>query len=216
MDTEAARAQMIGQQVRAAHVLEPEVLRVLGEVPRERFVPAAFADLAFADTSIPLAHGQVMMRPQVEGLLLQALGLRDADAVLEIGTGSGFLTACLEQLGGHVTSLEILQDLAESARQRLRAQDARRCTVTVADAFAWEPDRAYDCIAVTGSLPVATGRFEDWLAPGGRLFAVVGTGPVMEAMRVTRLESGSLRREMLFETLLAPLVNAPQPDKFSF
>ena len=216
MDTEFARSQMIGQQVRAAHVLDPDVLRVLAEVPRERFVPEGFADLAFADASIPLAHGQFMMRPQVEGLLLQALALQGTDAVLEIGTGSGFLAACLEQLAAAVTSLEIFPDLAEAARQRLRAQDARRVTVVAGDAFDWTPGRTFDCIAITGSLPVPTRRFDDWLAPGGRMFMVVGAGPVMEALRVTRSADGALRREALFETQLTALVNAPQPARFSF
>jgi protein-L-isoaspartate(D-aspartate) O-methyltransferase len=192
------------------------VLRVLGEVPRELFVPAAFRSLAFADTSIPLPHGQTMMTPQVEGRLLQALQIKATDRVLEIGTGSGFLAACLARLGRAVTSLEIFPDLAQTARQALRATATRACEVRVQDVFSWQPDESYDCIAVTGSLPVSDSRFQDWLQPGGRLFMVIGTAPVMEAVLVRRRADGTLGRESLFETVVPPLVNAPQPEQFRF
>jgi protein-L-isoaspartate(D-aspartate) O-methyltransferase len=215
-NAEAARLQMVSQQVRAWAVLEPRVLEVLTEVRREAFVPAAHRRLAFADTAIPLGDGQHMMTPQVEGRLLQALEVAPTDRVLEIGTGSGFLAACLGRLGSGVTTLEIRPALADHARRALREAGARNCEVVVADAFAWEPPGPFDCIAVTGSLPVDAARFEGWLAPGGRLFAVVGTGPAMEALRVRRAADGSLSRESLFETVLDPLDHAPRPEAFRF
>ena len=216
MNTEAARQQMVAQQVRAWAVLDPAVLRVLGEVPRERFVPPAFRSLAFADTAIPLPDGQFMMTPQVEGRLLQALEIAPADQILEVGTGSGFLAACLARLGGKVTSLEIRPALADAARRVLRESAIGNCEVLAQDVFQWQPTGQFDCIAVTGSLPVFDGRFQNWLAPGGRLFVVVGESAAMDASLIRRHAGGEYRRESLFETVLAPLDHAARPEQFVF
>lgn len=213
---EAARTQMVNQQVRAWDVLDPAVLSVLGQVPRERFVPGRFHNLAFADTEIPLGHGQVMMTPQVEGRLLQSLAVRGTDRVLEIGTGSGFLTACLARLARQVTSLEILPELAEGARRNLRGIATWNAEVHPADAFRFEPGETFDAIAVTGSLPCPDERFQHWLADGGRLFVITGEAPVMHARLVTRTGPGQWSDTILFETLLPPLINAPAPAKFTF
>lgn len=216
MNMESARQQMVTQQVRAWAVLDAAVLRVLSEVPRERFVPPAFAALAFADTAIPLPEGQQMLTPQVEGRLLQALEVSPTDAVLEIGTGSGFLAACLARLGSHVTSLEIRPAIAEAARRKLREAGVGNCEVEVADAFQWRPPRQFNCIALSGSLPVFDPRFQDWLAPGGRLFAVVGQAPAMDACLIRRVDGGEFIRESLFETVLPALDHAPRPEPFAF
>lgn len=216
LNAEAARLQMVSQQVRAWEVLDPRVLQVLTEVHREAFVPPAFRALAFADTAIPLGDGQHMMTPQVEGRVLQALEVGEADRVLEIGTGSGFLAACLGRLGGSVTTLEIRPSLAAHAQRALQASGARNCEVVVADAFAWRPPAAFDCIAVTGSLPVDEAPLREWLAPGGRLFVVVGSAPAMDARLVRRAASGEFACESLFETVLDPLDNAPRPEPFEF
>ncbi len=213
---ETARQQMVNQQVRAWDVLDPAVLRVLTETPRERFVPAAYRSLAFADTAIPLPQGQFMMTPQVEGRTLQALEIVPTDTVLEIGTGSGFLAACLARLGGRVTSIEIRQVLADAARRALHESGTSNCEVLTEDAFRWHPTASFDCIAVTGSLPVYDTRFEQWLAPGGRLFIVVGEAPAMEARLVRRRDPDGFRCESLFETVLAPLDHAPRPERFVF
>jgi protein-L-isoaspartate(D-aspartate) O-methyltransferase len=208
---------MVNQQVRAWAVLDPAVLKVLSAVPRERFVPAAFRSLAFADTPIPLAGGQAMLTPQVEGRILQALEIKPDDRVLEVGTGSGFLTACMARLGGHVTSLEIRPALADPARRALRDAGASNCDVRTADAFVWQPAGTFDCIAVTGSLPVYDERFQGWLAPGGRLFAIVGVAPAMTAWLVRRAAEGdAFTRESLFETVVPALDNAKQPEQFVF
>jgi len=216
LNAEAARAQMVTQQVRAWAVLEPRVLEVLGQVRREAFAPAAYRSLAFADTAIPLGDGQHMMTPQVEGKVLQALEIAPTDRVLEIGTGSGFLAACLARLGAHVTSLEIRPALADAARRALREAGARNCDVLAADAFAWQPAAAFDCIAVTGSLPAGDLPFREWLAPGGRMFAVVGPAPAMDARLVRRDAAAGFTCQSLFETVLDPLDHAPRPEPFVF
>jgi protein-L-isoaspartate(D-aspartate) O-methyltransferase len=216
LNVESARQQMVTQQVRAWSVLDPAVLRVLSEVPRERFVPPAYSSLAFADTSIPLPDGQRMLTPQVEGRLLQALDIAPGDAILEIGTGSGFLTACLARLGAEVTSLEIRPALAETAQRRLREAGIGNCDVVVADAFDWRPTKQFDCITLGGSLPVFDPRFQEWLAPGGRLFAVIGQAPAMDARLIRRSHGDRMECRSLFETVLPPLDHAPRPSAFAF
>lgn len=217
LNTDAARQQMVMQQVRAWSVLNTAVLEAMASVPREKFVPAEYAALAFADTTIPLAGGQRTMTPQVEGRLLQALEIGPGDDILEVGTGSGFVTACLARLGRRVTSLEIRPELAEAARRRLSELGVGNCDIQVADAFQWQATGAFDCIAIGGSLPVYDPRFQEWLAPGGRLFVVTGQAPAMEAWLVRRPRAGGgFSRESLFETVLPPLDHAPQPEPFVF
>ncbi len=216
INSEDARAQMIKQQVRAWEVLDPTVLNVLSTVRRELYVPEAFRGLAFADTQIPLGQGEVMMTPQQEGRLLQALRIGPGDRILEVGTGSGFLTACLAQLGAHVDSLEICTTLAESARQRLRESGVRNATVANTDVYRFAPGSPYDVIAITGSVPAPDPRFQGWLASGGRLFVICGEAPVMEACLIERLTESDFRQSMLFETLIPPLTNAPRPGQFVF
>ncbi|MDH5254638.1 MAG: protein-L-isoaspartate O-methyltransferase [Gammaproteobacteria bacterium] len=216
MNVEDARTQMVNQQVRAWDVLDPAVLSVLAQVPREQFVPPRFRNLAFADTEIPLGAGQVMMTPQVEGRLLQALAIRGTDRVLEVGTGSGFLTACLARLGSRVTSLEILPGLADTARRNLRGVATWNAEVRTEDVFQYRPAEHWDVIAVTGSVPQADDRFRHWLAEGGRLFIVVGENPLMQARLVTRQGPEQWTTTTLFETSVPALLNAPLPSKFRF
>jgi protein-L-isoaspartate(D-aspartate) O-methyltransferase len=216
MDTNLARNQMLTQQVRAWDVSSPKVLETLASVPRESFVPERYTQLAFADTGIPLDHGQAMLAPKIEGRLLQALDIRADDTVLEIGTGTGFLTCCISRLARHVTSIDIFPDFVESARIRLASLGADNVELETADVYAYSPDVTFDAIIVTGSAPELNPLFESWLAPGGRLAAVIGNAPVMTAVRVTRLESGEFARENLFETVITPLVNAPSSAPFEF
>lgn len=213
---EIARRQMIDQQVRAWDVLDDRVLEALGAVPRERFVPDAFRDVAFADTAIPLGHGQHMLAPKVEGRILQALAIGRGDEVLEVGTGSGFFAACLGRLARHVHSFEIFQDLAAAATRALRSNSVTNVTVECADGLKLDAPGRYDAIAVTGSLPVYDGCFERALKPGGRLFVVFGEAPVMQAQLVTRVDDSQWLRQGLFETCIDPLVNAATPPRFRF
>jgi protein-L-isoaspartate(D-aspartate) O-methyltransferase len=216
MNVEDARTQMVNQQVRAWDVLDPAVLSVLAQVPREQFVPPRFRNLAFADTEIPLGAGQVMLTPQVEGRLLQALGIRGTDRVLEVGTGSGFLTACLARLGSRVTSLELLPELADTARRNLRGVATWNAEVRTEDVFNYSPAEHWDVIAVTGSVPQPDDRFQHWLAEGGRLFIVVGENPLMQARLVTRQGPEQWTTTTLFETSVPALLNATTPSKFRF
>jgi protein-L-isoaspartate(D-aspartate) O-methyltransferase len=215
-DVEFARRQMIDQQVRAWDVLDDRVLEILAAVPREHFVPDAYRDVAFADTAIPIGHGQSMLSPQVEGRCLQTLAIQREDDILEIGTGSGFFAACLARMGRQVRTLEIFAGLAQVADRVLKAHSVTNVTVESADASKLPAEPRYDVIAVTASLPVYDARFERALKPGGRLFVVVGPGPVMEARLVTRVAEEQWARESLFETAIPPMINAVRPDAFNF
>jgi protein-L-isoaspartate(D-aspartate) O-methyltransferase len=215
IDIEQARFNMIEQQVRPWDVLDQRVLDVMSTTPREDFVPEKYRSLAFADTNIPLGHDQVMMAPKTEGRTLQVLDVQATDSVLEIGTGSGYLTACLSRLGNHVTSVEIFPEFREAAVAKLAAHGYRNVTLKDADAAnGIGSDTRYDVIAVTGSLPLVHRQFHDNLAIGGRLFVISGIPPVMEALLITRIDERNWSRESLFETSLPPLLHAMQPQRF--
>jgi protein-L-isoaspartate(D-aspartate) O-methyltransferase len=214
MNLEAARAQMLGQQIRAWEVLDDRVLHALEQTPRERFVPEDYRDLAFADTEIPLAHGQAMLAPNIEGRLLQALQIEPIDEVLEIGTGTGFLTACLARLARRVLSVDIFPDFVDSARAKLAAEGRGNVELWTADALQLELPGRFDAVAVTASLPVLDDTFVRMLKPRGRLFVVVGRAPVMEARLITLQPSGDTTSQSLFETVLTPLINAERPEPF--
>src|SRR5262245_16981267 len=214
--TEAARRQMIDQQVRAWAVLDPRVLDALAAVPRERFVPEAYRAVAFADAPIPIGHGQWMLPPALEGRILQALAPVRGERVLEVGTGTGFFTACLAHLTGSVDSIEIHGELAAGAARAIEAAGISRVSIETGDALARDYDGGYQVVAVTGSLPAPEPRFERALAVGGRLFVVVGSGPAMEARLVTRTGEDSWLSEVLFETRVEPLLLRNAPSRFRF
>jgi protein-L-isoaspartate(D-aspartate) O-methyltransferase len=216
MNIDYARRQMVSQQVRGWNVYDEDVLRVLQEVPREEFVPSDYGALAFADMEIPIGHEQHMMTPTIEGRVLQALGLSGNERVLEVGTGSGFLTACLAQLATHVTSIDIYDDFLASAEARLANAEIANVALEQMNAMESLPQQEFDAIAVTGSLQSFDPRFVDALAPHGKLFVVVGDGPAMEAKLVERTEQNDWQSLSLFETSLAPLVNGALPPQFSF
>jgi protein-L-isoaspartate(D-aspartate) O-methyltransferase len=213
---EVLAERMIEHQVRAWDVLDERVLEVLRRVPRDAFVSAEHRYLAFADVEVPLPQGQSMLRPNVVGRLLQALELAGTERVLEIGTGSGYVTACLAASAASVVSLEIYPGLAETARSNLAGMGFDNAEVSVADAMQTEPAGRFDAIAVTGSLPLYDDRFERLLANGGRLFVVVGEPPIMEARLVRRSADGSWSHESLFETVIDPLLNARRRPEFEF
>ncbi len=197
-------------------MLDPAVLDVLSAIPREEFVPESYESMAFADMEIPLGHGEVMMTPTVEGRVLQALELDTSAHVLEIGTGSGFLAACLAKLSCTVTSVDIHEDFVRSAARKLTNAGIDNVALRTMDATRELPGTFYDAIAVTGSIETFDTRFVDALKPGGRLFVVVGTPPIMEARLVRRTGDTDWRGEILFETSLAPLVHGTLPPQFVF
>jgi protein-L-isoaspartate(D-aspartate) O-methyltransferase len=216
MLTELARQNMIENQVRPWEVLDARVLDVLSAVRREDFVPARYRNLAFADTALPLGHDEVMMKPVIEGRVLQALDLHADDRVLEIGTGSGFLTACLARLSTSVTSVEVHADFAESARARIDASGAKNVRIEVADAVReFDTGERFDAVVVTGAVYSLPDRFRNWVAPHGRLFAIVGESPAMQAMLYTRADESHWREESLFETDLPYLTHAAPPRRFA-
>ena len=216
MDTLAARQQMVDQQIRTWEVLDPRVLDALSAVPREAFVPSEYRELAFADAPIPIGFGQTMLAPKLQGRILQALGPNATDSVLEVGSGTGYLSACLSLLSASTRSIDIHAGLIGSAALNLRAVPNARVQFEIRDAFDAAPLGEYDAIAVTGSLPVYDTRFERSLRVGGRLFAIVGVAPVMDAVLIRRVDRNEWIRESLFETVVEPLINAVAAQKFVF
>ena len=215
LNFEHARQNMVEQQIRTWDVFDERVLNAMLEVPREDFVPQACRSLAFYDMAIPLDHGETMMQPRVEGRMLQALDIRPTDNILEIGTGSGFVTALLAILGKQVFSIDIHADFIESAGTRLASQGVDNVTLEAEDASQeWGRPGEFDVIAVTGSLPEVTGDIRTRLKMGGRMFAIIGHEPVMEAHLITRLGENDWQKEALFETVVPPLANIPRNDLF--
>ena len=217
MNFEQARSNMVEQQIRTWEVLDQAVLDLLYAVPREDFVPPAYRTLAFTDMEIPIGEAEKMMAPKLEARTVQAVAPRKSERVLEVGTGSGYLTALLAHRAAHVHSVEIRPALAAFGRANLERHGADNVTLETGDAARGWPTRApYDVIVLTGSTPVLPKALLEQLSPGGRLFAVVGEGPVMVARLVTCGAPGALRSVELFDTLLAPLANAEQPPRFIF
>lgn len=217
INTEKARFNMVEQQVRTWEVLDQKVLDLLMSLKREDFVPRALRSLAFADLEIPLGYGELMLSPKVEARILQEVALRAGDNVLEVGTGSGYMAALLASMAKHVVSVEIHPELKRMGEENLRAQGFANVSVELGDAArGWAAHAPYDVIVFSGSTPVLPDSALAQLKPGGRLFAIVGDAPVMEAQLVTCAAAGSYRMVNLFETCAPPLANAAQPERFTF
>lgn len=213
---ELARFNMVEQQIRPWDVRDMDVLELLKKVKREQFVPVDKQSLAFMDVEIPLGHDVKMWPPRVEARALQALKLKLTDRVLEVGTGSGYLTALISRLAQHVTSVELVQELSARAARSLAAHHYDNVTLEIGDASTGWGSEKYDAIVLTGSVPLPPETFYQMLNTGGRLFAVVGDAPAMHAMQVTCVAPGVFETTTLFETSIAPLSNAPQPQRFVF
>jgi len=218
IDYALARELMVEQQVRPWEVLDAAVLEVIGRLPREAFVPEAQRALAYADIELPLGHGVRMMKPVVEGRMLPALALQPGDSVLEVGTGSGYVTACLGELAREVVSIEIQPELAAAARRHLdAARLGTNVRIETADALQYAPTRQFDAVCVTAAVDTVPTRFLEWLRPGGRLFVVRGRAPVMEAVLLRHTgDVNAPAVESLFETELEYLRGAEPAPQFSF
>jgi len=217
LDVKRARFNMVEQQIRTWEVLDQRVLDLLFRVHREDYVPRQYQALAFADMEIPLGHGEKMLAPKMEARMLQELALKAGDKILEVGTGSGYMTALLASLGGHVYSVDIVPGFTQAAGGRLAEHGIANVTLETGDAArGWDRHAPYDAIVLTGSVPVLPEAFLKSLQPGGRLIAVVGEPPVMEARLITCVAAGAYDTVGLFETCIAPLKNALQLEKFVF
>lgn len=217
MNLEETRFNMVVQQIRTWNVLDDSVLDLLYKIRREEFVLPANRAMAFVDMETPLGHGQVMLTPKMEARILQELHVQKTDKILEVGSGSGYLTALLAGKGAHVYSVEIVPELKAMAENNLRTHGITNVTVEQGDAAqGWSKHEPYDVIVLTASTPVLPETFLKSLNPGGRLFAIVGEDPVMEALLITCTAPGEFKTTQLFETCTAPFINALQPTRFTF
>lgn len=217
LDVTQARFNMVEQQVRPWEVLNQQVLDLMMELPREDFAPEIYQSIAYADVSIPLGKGEVMLPPRLAGRILQALDVQNNDRVLEIGTGSGYLTALLAKLARRVHTVERIEDFSRRAAERLTALGFKNIVFEVGDALnGWPQHAPYDVIAVTGSTPTPPEAYRMQLSIEGRLFIVAGESPLMHALLITRTSTGEWRTESLFETDIPPLYGAAHPAPFVF
>jgi protein-L-isoaspartate(D-aspartate) O-methyltransferase len=220
MDFEKARFNMVEQQVRPWDVLNPRVLDVISKIPRENFTPDQYKNLAYVDTRIPLGrfedHPCNMANPNIDGRILQELDVQDNELILEIGTGSGYLTACLAKLGRHVDTVDINEDLTAMAEKNLQALGINNVNLSTGDASkGWQQKRNYDVIAITVAMKTIPGNYKKLLTIGGRMFVVTGEAPAMTAHRVTRTDKDNWTDEKLFETSIEPVIQ-PAKQKFEF
>ncbi len=217
MNLEQARFNMVEQQIRPWDVLDFDILDLLSVVKRENFVPAASRELAFVDMELPLGNGQKMWQPKMEARVVQDLAIKPTDVILEVGTGSGYLTALLAKRGRQVYSVDIDPALSASAAQKLQAAGIDNVILEVGDAAQGWPNKGpFDVIVLTGSVPVLPEAIKRQLVFGGRLFAVIGDAPVMRGTLITRQDGDAYSEVVLFDTVIAPLVNAEQPQRFKF
>jgi protein-L-isoaspartate(D-aspartate) O-methyltransferase len=220
MDFEKARSNMVEQQVRPWDVLDPRVLEVIGDIPREDFTPDQYKKLAYVDTRIPIGHYEEhhcsMANPVIEGRILQEMNVQPDDLVLEIGTGSGYLTACLARLGRHVDTVDINEELTEMAENNLQKLGISNVNFSTGDASkGWSQKRNYDVIVISAAMKRIPESYKKLLKPGGRLFVVTGEAPAMTAYRVTRTGDKEWSVEELFETWIEPIIE-PVKQQFIF
>jgi protein-L-isoaspartate(D-aspartate) O-methyltransferase len=217
MNQEQARLNMVESQIRTWEVLDQTVLDLLMTIKREEFVPEKYRDLAFADMEIPLGHGEAMLAPKMEARMIQELDVRKTDKILEVGTGSGYVTALLAKLGGQVVSVERIKEFSQAATRKLAGHGLQNVQLLSGDgAEGWPAQAPYDVILLSGSVPVLSAAFQEQLAIGGRLLAVIGESPVMTAYLITRVSERAFNSVGLFETSIPALQNVKQPERFVF
>ncbi len=217
MDLEQAHSNMIKQQILTCEVQEESIIAVLYAVAREQFVPAHMKNLAYADMPLAIGHGQNMFCPKEEAQLLQSLDIKATDSVLEVGTGTGYMTAVLAKLASKVVSVDIFADFTRQAQERLRQFDVDNVTLATGNAaMGWETEAAYDVVVITGSLAKVPAVFDAQVNIGGRLFAVLGEAPSMQACVFTKIAKQQWRAQRLFETTVARLLKTHEASLFVF
>ena len=215
MNTELARFNMVEQQIRTWNVLDLRVLNLLSQLDRSLFVPSAYSALAYSDSEIPLPHGEHMMVPRVDARLLQDLQLKSHESVLEVGTGSGYLTALLAQSVAKVTSLECHADLVTTAQQHLAHACIHNAQVRHSSGVPQLTDK-FDAIVLGGSVAEVPETMFTMLKPGGRLLAVVGNEPMMQATRFSVLPNGSIHSQILWDVVTPRLHGFAETPAFQF
>lgn len=213
---EKARENMIKQQLRTTEINNDDVLEIIQSIPREDFVPSKYRSFAYSDVALPLEHQQQMMKPMVEGKMLQALNLNPKDNILEIGTGSGYITACLAKLGCHVTSIDLFESFLNESKNKLKKLNISNYELIQDDAATYAPRQHFDVVVVTGSVPTIPHQFKKWLNPNGRMFIITGNSPVMEANLIRKTVDASWSQKALFETDVLPLIQFEQKKTFTF
>lgn len=217
MTSQNARLNMVKQQLRAGDVLDEAILDLFEELPRHKFVPTAMQDFAYSDMQIPLAHGQRMMTPLEEGILIQALALQGHETVLEIGTGSGFLTALLSRRCKKVLSIDYYPEFTQQARAKLNEYNCSNVELLTADACrGWLDKAPYDVVIFTGASEALNETQRLQVLPGGKLFAIIGKEPIMQGQLHTLDHNGQWYTKLLFETSIPPLIDKLKPKEFVF
>lgn len=212
-----AKDNMIKQQLHCCDILDDKILNLFEKFPRELFVPEKQGVLAYADHQIGIGHGQVMMSPMVEAKMLQALSIQPNDKILEIGTGCGFITILLAELGQHVYSIELFPEFIHAAQQKINVHNISNITLQQGDGtLGWDKQQPYDVICVTGSMPSLSNNLRQQLKIGGRLFAIIGQTPMMEACLITRCKESQWQEKVLFETVIPPLLSNSWQPSFTF
>lgn len=217
MTTHIECLNMIKQQLRTCDVLDNNILQLFQDVPREHFVPPSLKEFAYADMQIPLAHGQCMLTPCEEAQLLQALALKGHETILEVGTGSGFLTALLSRLGKHVTSVDYYADFTTAARAKLKQHQCNNTALYTGNAYGgWLEKAPFDVMVFTGGIDEITPSHRLQIISGGKLFALIGQYPVMKGVLYTLDHDENWQSQLVFETYVPPLINPLKPKAFVF
>jgi protein-L-isoaspartate(D-aspartate) O-methyltransferase len=217
MNFEIARFNMLEQQIRPWEILDQNSLNIMQQIPREEFVPTPYTMMSFSDTELPLKHNQKMLAPKIEAKILQAVQIKSTDNILEIGTGSGYLTALLASAGKSVKSIDIFQDFLDSAEEKLNSLEIHNVSFKNTDLYNYDDsDNKYDVIVTGGSVTTVPDILKQALTTDGRLFIVVGQSPLMRAMLFTRVSENNWIEETLFETEIDALANSHESEKFIF
>lgn len=216
MNTNLARENMVYNDIRPLYVFDEKVLQAIKKIPRERFLPDEYKKIAYVDYAIPLGYNQETLEPNIIGRICQRIKCSKEDNVLEIGTGSGYLTAILATLSKKVISIEIIKDLANKASENLKKLNYRNVELIAADAFSYKFDRKFDVIVFTGSIDFVPDEFKEMLNINGRIFAVTGYAPAMNAKIITKTSKSNFSEVKIFETVIPRLINAPELSKFEF